>query len=76
MSERVLSMMDGLSQLSIRLDRAAAVTAGAHVCAERGAGQEALQMILELDLDVLLREAQTLLSMISMRPLEREASTP
>ena len=72
MSERVLSMAEGLSQLSVRLDRAAAITAGAHVCAERGAGQEAFQMILELDLDVLLRESLTLLSMICMRPLERE----
>ncbi len=67
MADRVINAELGLFELKVRLDRAAAVTAGAHMCAQRGGDAEALQMILELDLDVLLHEAQHLLAILSLR---------
>lgn len=73
MPERVLDLAQGLSELRLRLDRAAAITAGAQTCAERGTGDDAFKMILELDLDVLIGEAQTLLDAISMRSMDASA---
>ncbi len=70
MPERVLDLAQGLNELRLRLDRAAAIATGAQTCAERGAGGDAFKMILELDLDVLIGEAQTLLDAISMRSME------
>jgi len=70
MAERMVDLAQGLGQLRLRLDRAAAITAGAQVCAERGAGQDAFQMILELDLDVLIGEARTLLDALSLRSMD------
>ena len=74
MSERVLNLAQGLGELRQRLDRAAAITVGAQLCAQRGAAQDAFQMILELDVDVLISEAQTLLAAISMRSMETHSS--
>ncbi|CAA0112748.1 Uncharacterised protein [Starkeya nomas] len=67
MPERVLDLARGLSELRLRLDRAAAIAAGAQTCAD------AFKMILELDLDVLIGEAQTLLDAISMRSMDASA---
>ena len=73
MPERALDLVQGLSELRLRLDRAAAIAAGAQACAERGAGGDAFKMILELDLDVLIGEAQTLLDAISLRSMDASA---
>ncbi|MBM6595333.1 hypothetical protein [Microvirga pudoricolor] len=66
-----LTITESLRAASRRLDRAAAVARGALASAESGAETEALRMTLELDLDVLLDEARTLLAATAL--LERLA---
>jgi hypothetical protein len=57
-----LTVTESLRAASQRLDRAAALARGALTCAEGGAEAEAVRMTLELDLELCLSEAQTLLS--------------
>ncbi|MGO4386808.1 hypothetical protein AB4Y85_04670 [Microvirga sp. 2YAF29] len=64
-----LTITESLRAARHRLDKAAAVARGALTCAEGGAETEAVRMTLELDLEVYLSEAQTLLSAVTL--LER-----
>lgn len=57
-----LTITESLRAASQRLDRAPALARGALTCAEGGAETEAVRMTLELDLELYLSEAQTLLS--------------
>ncbi|MGA0563285.1 hypothetical protein ACO2RV_12645 [Ancylobacter sp. VNQ12] len=74
MAERMVDFVQRLGQLRLRLDRAAAITASAQACAEQGAGRDAFQMILELDLDVLIGEARALLDALSVRSMDARLS--
>lgn len=65
----MLTITESLRAASHRLDTAAALARGALTCAEGGAETEAVRMTLELDLEVYLSEAQTLLSAVTL--LER-----
>jgi hypothetical protein len=67
--DKGLTITESLRAASQRLDTAAALARGALTCAEGGAETEAVRMTLELDLEVYLSEAQTLLSAITL--LER-----
>lgn len=58
--------MVGLREMSTRLDRAAALVRAAVACAEAGAEDDAVRMTLELDIDVLLSEAGTWHSALSL----------
>ncbi|MEE1656747.1 hypothetical protein VB618_11105 [Microvirga sp. CF3062] len=61
-----LTITESLRAASRRLDTAAALARGALTCAEGGAEPEAVRMTLELDLEVYLSEAQTLLSAVTL----------
>jgi hypothetical protein len=61
-----LTITESLRAASQRLDTAAALARGALTCAEGGAETEAVRMTLELDLEVYLSEAQTLLSAVTL----------
>lgn len=67
--EKGLTITESLRAASHRLEKAVAVARGALACAEGGAETEAVRMTLELDLEVYLNEAQTLLSAVTL--LER-----
>lgn len=61
-----LTITGGLREVSTRLDRAAALARGALACAEAGSEGEAVRITLELDLEELMAESQTLLRTVTL----------